>query len=240
MTLTKEASVDGGAYSTGPITVTDGDTVRYRLKVANNGGVTAYGVEAKDVLPSQLTEVKETTNAADVTQSWSEGNREIHWQLKEIAPNSTETVELGYEAKLVSVKSLQPGQEFTNSASVPGPYYGVPQAEREAGLKNYAGEAISYREYTGPTAAVKAKVALPTITIEKTTGATGFPPSATAEVNQPFTWRVVVKNTSTVAAKSLHVSDTLPANWEYLAGASFSKGGAIEPTVSGSWKRARN
>ena len=234
VTLTKEASVDGGAYSTGPITVTDGDTVRYRLKVANNGGVTAYGVEAKDVLPSQLTEVKETTNAADVTQSWSEGSREIHWKLEEIAPNSTETVELGYEAKLVSVKSLQPGQEFTNSASVPGPYYGVPQAEREAGLKNYAGEAISYREYTGPSAAVKATVALPTITVEKTTGATGFPLSATAEVDQPFTWRVVIKNTSTVAAKSLHVSDTLPANWEYLAGASFSKGGAIEPTVSGS------
>jgi uncharacterized repeat protein (TIGR01451 family)/fimbrial isopeptide formation D2 family protein len=234
VTLTKEASVDGGAYSTGPITVTDGDTVRYRLKVANSGGVTAYGVEAKDLLPSQLTEVKETTNAADVTQSWSEGKREIRWQLKEIAPNSTETIELGYEAKLVSVKSLEPGQEFTNSASVPGPYYGVPQAERGAGLKNYAGEAISYREYTGPNAAVKAKVALPTITVEKTTGATGFPTSATAEVNQSFTWRVVVKNTSSVAAKTLHVSDTLPSNWEYLAGASFSKGGAIEPTVSGS------
>jgi large repetitive protein len=233
VTLTKEASVDGGAYSKGPITVTDGDSVRYRLKIANSGGVTAYGVEAKDLLPSQLTEVKETTNAADVTQSWSEGKPEIRWKLKEIAPNSTETVELGYEAKLVSVKSLKPAQEFTNSAAILGHYYGVPQAEREAGLKNYAGEAISYREYTGPSAAVKAKVALPTITVEKTTGATGFPTSATAEVNQPFTWRVVVKNTSTVTAKSLHVSDTLPANWEYLAGASFSKGGALEPTVTG-------
>ena len=237
VTLTKEASVDGGAFSAGPITMTDGDSVRYRLKLSNTGGVPAYGVEAKDVIPTQLTEVKETTNSADVTQSWSEGKPEIHWKLKEpLAANSSETVELGYEAKLVSVKSLEPGEEFTNSASVPGHYFGVPEAEREAGYKNYAGEAIAYREYTGPTAAVKAKVALPTITVTKTTGAAGFPASTPAEVGQAFTWRVVVKNTSTVAAKSLHVTDTLPANWEYVKGASFSKGGAIEATVSGTVK----
>jgi uncharacterized repeat protein (TIGR01451 family)/fimbrial isopeptide formation D2 family protein len=237
VTLTKEASVNGGAYSAGPITVTDGASVRYRLKLANTGGVAAYGVEAKDVLPAQLTEVKETTGSADVTQSWSEGKPEIHWKLKEpLAANSSETVELGYEAKLVSVKSLEPGEEFANSASVPGHYFGVPEAEREAGYKNYAGEAIAYREYTGPTAAVKAKVALPTITLTKTTGAAGFPTSAPAEVGQAFTWRVLVKNTSTVAAKSVHVADTLPANWEYVKGATFSKGGAIEPAVSGSVK----
>jgi fimbrial isopeptide formation D2 family protein/uncharacterized repeat protein (TIGR01451 family) len=233
ISLTKEASVDGGAYSKGPVTMTDGDTVRYRLRITNSGGVAAYGVEARDVLPSQLVEVKASTNAADVTQSWSEGKPEIRWQLKEVAPNSTETVELGYEAKLVSVKALEPGQEFTNAAAIAS-YYGVPLAEREAGLKNFAGEAIAYREYTGPSAAVKTKIALPTITAEKTTGASGFPTSATAEVGQLFTWRVVVKNTSTVAAKSLHVSDTLPANWEYVKGASFSPGGALEPTISGS------
>ncbi len=237
VTLTKEASVDGGAFSAGPIAVTDGDSVRYRLKLSNTGGVAAYGVEAKDVIPTQLAEVKETTNSADVTQSWSEGKPEIHWKLKEpLAANSSETVELGYEAKLASVKLLEPGEEFANAASVPGHYFGVPEAEREAGYKNDAGEAIAYREYTGPTAAVKAKVALPTITVTKTTGAAGFPTSAPAEVGQAFTWRVVVKNTSTVAAKNLHVTDTLPANWEYVKGASFSKGGAIEPTVSGTVK----
>lgn len=235
VTLVKEASVDGGAYSAGPITVTDGDSVRYRLTLSNTGGVDAYGVEARDVIPAQLTEVKETTNAADVTHSWSAGAPEIRWKLPApLAPNSTETVELGYEAKLISVKSLEPGEEFENAASVPGPYYGVPQAEREADLKNFAGEAIGYREYTGPTTAVKAKVVLPTVTIEKTTGASGFPTSAAAEVGQTFTWRVVVTNTSTVAAKNVHVSDTLPANWEYIKGASFSKGGAIEPSTSGS------
>ncbi len=234
VTLTKEASVDGGAYSTGPITVTDGDSVRYRLKLSNTGGVAAYGVEAKDVIPAQLTEVKETTNSADVTQSWSEGKPEIRWKLSgPLAASSSETVELGYEAKLVSVKLLEPGEEFANAASVPGHYFGVPEAEREAGYKNDESKDIAYREYTGPSAAVKAKVALPTITVTKTTGAAGFPASAPAEVGQAFTWRVIVKNTSTVAAKDVHVTDTLPANWEYVKGASFSKGGAIEPTVSG-------
>ena len=237
VTLTKEASVDGGAYSAGPITMTDGDSVRYRLKLTNTGGVAAYGVQVKDVIPSQLTEVKETTGAGDVTQSWSEGKPEIRWKLAgALAANSSETVELGYEAKLVSIKSLEAGEEFANAASVTGHYFGVPEAEREAGYENYAGEAIAYREYTGPTAIVKTKVALPTITVKKTTGAAGFPASAPAEVAQAFTWRVLVKNTSSVAAKSVHVTDTLPANWEYVKGASFSKGGAIEPTVSGSVK----
>ena len=87
--------------------------------------------------------------------------------------------------KLVSVKSLEPGQEFANAASVPGHYFGVPEAEREAGYENYLGEKIAYREYTGPTAAVKAKVALPTITVTKTTGAAGFPASAPAERPAP-------------------------------------------------------
>jgi large repetitive protein len=240
VTLTKEAAVDAGAYSTGPITVTDGDTVHYRLKIANTGGVAAYGVEVKDVLPAQLTAVTATTNSADVTQAWSSGKPELRWKLAEpVAPNSTQTVELGYEAKLAPVVELEPGQEFTNAASISAPYFGVPEAERGEGLKDYAGEAIAYREYTGPTASVKAKVALPTLTIEKTTTASGFPVSANAEVNQSFGWRVVVKNTSTVAAKNVRVSDTLPPNWEYAGGAAFAPGGSLAPTEAGTLEAGR-
>ena len=239
VTLTKETAVDSGAYSIGPVTVTDGDTVHYRLKVANTGGVAAYGIEVKDAIPSTLTEVTATTNAGDLIQIWSAGKPELRWKLKEVAPNSTETVELGYEAKLVSVKELEPGEEFANAASISAPYFGVPEAERNEKLKDYAGELIGYREYTGPTAAVKAKVVLPTITIEKTTGASGFPTSANAEVDQSFTWRVVVKNTSTVAAKSVRVTDTLPPNWEYVGGASFAPGGSLAPTESGSVETGR-
>ncbi len=156
-----------------------------------------------------------------------------------MAPNSTQTIELGYEAKLAPVKELEPGQEFTNSASISAPYFGVSETERGEALKNYAGEAIGYREYAGPTAAVKAKVALPTITVEKTTGASGFPASANAEVNQSFGWRVIVKNTSTVPAKNVTVTDTLPPNWEYVGGASFAPGGAFAPSESGTLEAGR-
>jgi uncharacterized repeat protein (TIGR01451 family)/fimbrial isopeptide formation D2 family protein len=239
VTLTKQAAVNAGAYSAGPVTVTDGDTVHYRLKVANTGGVAAYGIELKDVVPATLTAVTATTNSSDVTQTWSAGKPELRWKLKEVAPNSSETVELGYEAKLVPVTSLSRGQTFSNSASVSTPYFGVPEAERGEALKNNAGEAIGYREYAGPSAAVEAKVALPTLTVEKTTGASGFPTSANAEVNQSFGWRVVVKNTSTVAAKHLDVKDTLPPNWEYVGGASFAPGGAAAPTQSGSLETGR-
>jgi large repetitive protein len=55
-------------------------------------------------------------------------------------------------------------------------------------------------------------------------------------VGEPFTWRVVVSNTASVAtAESVDVSDVLPANWTYVPGsASFTPGGAAEPTIAGS------
>jgi len=241
VTLVKEAAVGAGAYSAGPITVTDGNTVHYKLKVSNTGGDAAYGVEVKDVLPAQLTEVKATTNAADVTQTWTEGKPEFRWKLKgPLAASGAETVELGYEAKLVSVTKLEPGQEFTNAASILGIYFGVSEEERAEKLTNFSGGEILYREYTGPSAAVKAKVALPTLTLEKAAleGAK-YQASANAEVNQPFTWRVIVKNTSTVAAKKLKLTDKLPPNWEYVGEATFTTGGKIAPEESGTLEPGR-
>ncbi len=83
VTLTKEAAVDAGTYSTGPITVTDGDTVHYRLKLSNTGGVAAYGVEAKDVIPAQLTEVKATTNAPTSRRPGAKANRKFAGSSKD-------------------------------------------------------------------------------------------------------------------------------------------------------------
>jgi len=228
--LTKEVSVDGGSFVIAPTkaAVTDGDTVAYRLRATNSGTGPAYSVALADTVPSSLVAVKATTGATDVTKAWSAGSPEIKWALEgPVAVGAT--VELGYEAKLGAVTGLKAGQEINNAATIPT-YFGVSEAERTAGLKNFALEPIVYREYAGPSTHVTLKVALPSISIEKTTGG-----SANAEVGQPFTWRVVVKNTSTVAAKSLQITDTLPANWEYIAAtASFSLGGSIEPTTSGS------
>ena len=224
LTLVKEASVDSGAFSAAPFTVTDGDSVGYRLQVKNTGTAPAYDTTVTDMPPSGLVEVGAVTSpAATVTKTWSEVDHEIAWQVAgPLQPN--ETVTLEYHAKLAAVSTLKAGQTLTNAATIPS-YFGVSEAERGEGKKNFAGEEILYRKYKGPSAQLTGAVVLPAISIEKTTGAAGFPASANAEVDQPFTWRVVVENTSTVAAKSLTVADTLPANWEYVAGsASFSAG----------------
>jgi uncharacterized repeat protein (TIGR01451 family)/fimbrial isopeptide formation D2 family protein len=237
--IVKEASVDGGAFSTTtPFKVTDGDTITYRLRVTNSGAAPAYNVSVTDALPaSGLTEVKTVANGpitsheAEVTK---ESASELAWTIPALGTPATpgKTITLEYTAKLAPVTSLHQGQEIANTAKVPT-YFGVPAAERTG--KSYFNEKIEYRSYVGNEATLEAKVALPTITVEKTTGAAGFPASANAEVGQAFTWRVVVKNTSKVAAKNLKVSDILPPNWEYIAGsAEFSGGHKEVPTQSGS------
>ena len=242
--IVKEASVDGGAFSTTtPFAVTDGSTIAYRLQVTNSGAVPAYNVSVTDALPaSGLTEVKTVANApitsheAEVTK---ETASELAWAIPALGTSATpgKTITLEYTAKLAPVTTLYQGQEIANTAKVPT-YFGVPVAERTG--ESYFNEKIEYRSYQGNEATLKAKVALPTITVEKTTGAAGFPASANAEVGQPFTWRVVVKNTSSVAAKNLKVSDILPPNWEYVAGsAEFSGGHKEVPTQSGSLEPGR-
>jgi uncharacterized repeat protein (TIGR01451 family) len=58
----------------------------------------------------------------------------------------------------------------------------------------------------------------PSLTIAKTTGSGAE--TGTAEVLQPFTWKVVVTNSSltTATAKGVDVRDTMPADWVYVPG----------------------
>jgi uncharacterized repeat protein (TIGR01451 family)/fimbrial isopeptide formation D2 family protein len=242
--VVKEASVDGGTFSTTtPFKVTDGDTITYRLQVTNSGTAPAYNVSVTDALPaSGLTEVKTVANApitsheAEVTH---ESASELAWTIPALGTPTTpgKTITLEYTAKLAPVTTLHQGQEIANTAKVPS-YFGVPAAERTG--KSYFNETIEYRTYAGNEKTLKAKVALPTITIEKAAleGAK-YQASANAEVGQPFTWRVIVKNTSSVAAKNLKVADKLPPNWEYAGGASFTKGGSLTPTEAGALEPGR-
>ncbi len=229
LSLAKEVSVDGGAYGSAKVTLTDGDTLAYRLTVTNTGTSPAYDAVVVDKPPAALEAITPSEESGDVTKNTA---GELAWLIPgPIAAGAS--VKLGYTARLVPVAQLKAGETVDNEASQPS-YFGASEAERGEHLKNFAKEAIAYREYSGGTAQVAAAVALPTITIEKTTGAAGFPTTANAEVGQPFKWRVVVKNTSSVPAKHLTVTDHLPANWEYVAhSASFSSGGAIEPTSAG-------
>ncbi len=169
--IVKEASVDGGTFSTTtPFKVTDGDTIAYRLQVTNSGTAPAYNVSVTDALPaSGLTEVKTVANApissheAEVTK---ETASELAWTIPALGTPAKpgKTITLEYTAKLAPVTTLHQGQEIANTAKVPS-YFGVPAAERTG--ESYFHEEIKYRKYVGNEATLEAKVALPTITIEK-------------------------------------------------------------------------
>jgi uncharacterized repeat protein (TIGR01451 family) len=208
--LTKEASVDGGAFNSARFTIEAADTVTYRLTVENTGSSAAYNADVSDVLPSGLTVLGAVANpAATETKAWSEDHPEIAWQIAgPLAPG--ETVTLEYQAKL-NTTLVTDGQQLTNTATVPT-YFGVPEQERGEGKKNFASDDILYREYKGPSAPLTATVALPVLEVSKTP----VQPSVLAGEKDSYT--IAVHNTGTSVAHEVKVLDTLPAGMTYEAG----------------------
>jgi uncharacterized repeat protein (TIGR01451 family)/fimbrial isopeptide formation D2 family protein len=224
--LDKDVSADAGDDDVRP--TQPGDSYTYSLRVTNTGTAPAYDVEVTDtpdasrlvnisVVPSP--DADETdTNGSDGTLGWTIPGP--------IAPGASVT--LTYTADLAPSAVLSDGDTVVNTADVPR-FWGVPAAERGA-------NGFDYREYTNvPADTVTLDVHLPQLAVSKTTGGAGFPESAVAQVGEPFPWRVVISNESTVAtAESVDVSDVLPANWEYVDdSASFAPGGADEPAIAG-------
>ena len=204
-----------------------GDSYTYTVAITNNGNSPAYDVEVSDQPDVELTNVTLTDGAGLVTpDGWLAGDPDIHWLIPgPIAPGATVT--LRYTADLIASAGLTQNQLVVNTADVDR-YWGVAKAERDTNLHDY-------REYTNVAAdTVTLQVNLPQLDVTKTTGASGNPDTANAEVGQAFPWRVVIQNTSAGAsALDVDVSDVLPPNWTYIAGsASFAPGGAVEPTIT--------
>ncbi|MBJ7471002.1 MAG: DUF11 domain-containing protein [Solirubrobacteraceae bacterium] len=223
--IDKEISVNAGPYVDGPVTVQDGDALRYRIVVRNTGNAPLHDVTVRDTPDVELTGITLTTNSGLNVDGWTALNPAMEWLVPgPIAPGGTVT--LGYDASLIAITSLSDGQLIDNTATAPTAY-GVPAAQRLT-------DGFVYRSYSATPDSVQAALDSPTITLVKTTGAVGNPDSAPVQVGQAFTWRVVVTNTATTAgATSLSVTDTLPRDWDYIAGsATFSTGGALEPTVT--------
>lgn len=224
--LSLDKSVSGaGSNDTRP--TQPGDSFLYTVAVTNDGDSPAYDVEVSDQPDAELLNVALTDGAAYVTSDgWTTADPDIHWLIPgPIAPGAT--VNLRYTADLVPSAQLAQGQLADNTADVDR-YWAVAEAERTANRHDY-------REYTDVAPdTVTLEVELPQLTVTKTTGASGNPDSANAEVGQPFPWRVVIENTSSEAdALNVDVSDVLPPNWTYVTGsASFAPGGAAEPTVT--------
>jgi uncharacterized repeat protein (TIGR01451 family)/fimbrial isopeptide formation D2 family protein len=209
--ITIDKNVSGDADGDDARTTQPGDDYTYELLVRNTGDAPAYDVDVTDALDEErLRDVVLTDGAARATDA-DATDGSLRWTIPgPIAPG--DTVTLRYTAKLAPSAALTDADTVVNTADV-ARYWGVPKTERDA-------DGFDYREYTDvPADTVTLTVALPTLQVEKTTGGSGFPEQADTQVGEETPWRVVVRNTSTIAtAHDVAVRDVLPAHWEYVAG----------------------
>jgi uncharacterized repeat protein (TIGR01451 family)/fimbrial isopeptide formation D2 family protein len=227
ITLDKKVAVGGAAFTDGPATARSNDALRYELVVTNTGDAPAYDVQVTDLPDAELVGVTPATVAgATLTDGWTPTSPGLGWTIAgPLAPHASVT--LTYTAALAPASTLHDGEPIDNTAHVPHSF-GVPVATR------LANPGTVYRDYLdGGTDSTRVVLDFPTLTTVKTTGATGFPDTATAEIGQDFAWRIVVANTSaTATAHAVAVSDTLPPNWHYSGGAVLAPGGAQAPVVT--------
>jgi large repetitive protein len=206
------------AKSVDKATPAPGDTFHYTLAVSNSAGVnfsTAYGVAVTDTVPTGVVVDPATISnggtiaGADPTT----GGGVISWALASVAPGASTS--LTYAASLAPSATLT-AAALTNTARVTG-YTSLPGAGRN---------------YTGTSTTAKVTPAFPKVVTVKST-----PNGTTAQIGQPFTWRVTTTNQGGSTAYAVAVTDSLPINWTYDTGsATVSVAGGpsapIEPVVT--------
>ncbi|MDQ8046356.1 MAG: hypothetical protein REI11_17260, partial [Patulibacter sp.] len=237
----KTEAVNNFTYVDGPLTVHDGDTLRYKITITNSGDQPAYDITIKDTPDARITNVQMSSGLSTTANTLANGGHPwtgpgdfIAWSVGSAGLAPGASVSVDYTASLPAVTTMHQGTTFTNTANLQAAY-GLSGATRAA----HGGTAFVYRNYSVanyPTLADSTTVKYdhPSLSIVKTTGASGFPKTAPGQIDHPFTWRVVVTNTSaTAAATKLTITDTLPKNWTYEPGTSaFTSGVTSEPTVA--------
>ncbi len=211
VSIDKQVSVDGGAFGDGPATAQSDDALEYEITVRNSGDGPAYDLTIEDTPDAELTDIVLGTPSSGSARIVGSG---IVWQVDgPVAAGAS--VRLRYSARLIAASGLSDGQSIDNTARVPS-YWGQPRSERT----DPDNGGIVYREYTdGGSDSTRVVLDFPTLTLDKTTGLSGFPDRGRAQVGVSFPWRVTVRNTSTTAtASNVVVTDTLPENWGYVAG----------------------
>jgi uncharacterized repeat protein (TIGR01451 family)/fimbrial isopeptide formation D2 family protein len=232
LAIDKQVAVNAGAYaSTMPI-VHDGDVLHYRLVISNTGDNPAYDVSVRDVPNAGIRNVVPASGTSTTTNfdPWHAPGDDIGWQIPTaIAAGGSYTID--YTADLPVITSLHQNDILSNVATITGAF-GLNGTYRSAHGFTYRNYSVTTIPSLTDTQSIKYDA--PHITIDKTTGSgsgPGYPDFAGAEVGHSFTWRVTVKNTSSTApATNLQIKDTLPKDWVYEPGASFTSGGPMEPT----------
>lgn len=201
----------------------------YTITVRNTGTSPAHDVTVTDVIPATLTDV--TIGALEPGVTTVAGTPpNLQWRIAEIPVNATVTIT--YTARWRDSTLLPTTATAVNTAAVPS-YYGANQADRDAAP---AGAFPTYTD--GGSDIVTLTALFPNATVAKTTGA--GTENGDAEVNQPFTWRITVRNDSSTTANDVRVFDELPANWEFVTGSTTITvdttpvtGLSTTPTVTG-------
>lgn len=227
--IAKEIKVGGGGFTAGPTPAHSNDPLAYRLSAENSGDSPAYDVEVTDTPDAALTNVQFVAQAGvTLLDPWTAGDPDMTWRIDGPIAGGGGKVTLEYTADFVAASALHDGQQVPNTAAIPH-YFGVPKATRDAN------PTYTYRDYLdGGEDSTEAVLDFPTLELEKTTGLGGDPETGSAEINQPFPWRIVVANSSaTAGAVNVEVRDTLPPNWQYVAGsAEFDGAAAPDPIVT--------
>lgn len=224
-----------------------GESYRYTIRVTNTGDAPAYDVAVTDAPDAGLVNVSPaaptaTFSAQDGTlpteqqcpatqagpndDDWTLTDPGMAWTISCLEAGQTAT--LTYTADIAPSADVTNGQTIVNTADVPA-YYGLDATARalNGDERVYGGPGFDVAADT-----VELDVHLPTLSIVKRTAQDpAFPNSDVAKIGVPFSWRIVVRNTSPYAiAKDLTVADVLPAGWRYDPGTAYIQvGGAVEP-----------
>lgn len=138
VTLRKEQSLAGGAFTEGPQTGACGDVLTYRLAVTNDGAAVARGVTVSDVVPQAplapsgaagpalaYVEGSAGVAGADGTASFDGGTATVTWQVGDLAPGQTVFVHFSVRLPEIAADSAATWQNvgvarFENDPAGPG------------------------------------------------------------------------------------------------------------------------
>lgn len=250
LVLNKHVSCDGADTSPDD---TDSDSCAtqpgdgpftYTITVTNTGTSAAYDTIVSDQPSANLTSVASLTPSDGVvSDGWTAADPDIVWTIAgAIDPGASVT--LTYEADWQASADLATASAATNTADVTE-YYDVSLADRTG--TDAFGDTIGFVRHNDVTAdSVTLTIAFPHVSVAKTNDAGDE--TGTAEVLQPYTWKVVLTNDSSATAYATTVTDTLPEHWSYDTGSAeitvtdpaFSD--QVDPSVTGqtlTWETGR-